>query len=260
MSVICSALQWVLDQRRREEEETALGVGNGKNLGSDDEPDWMRDFVVNKNDQKEGKRNIKKEKFTSVLGKSDNDYRKKNNVDLKKKIDEVGDNEDEFLLEEYESEDEGSSVALKRKASKSGFSSSSEDESGDDEEEEEEKKLKVYFCSRTHSQLSQFVKELRKTVFADEMGVVSLGSRKNLCINQGLEFRLILKVIFCFGFDYLIMIYVVTNVCVTEVLALGNSSRINERCLELQKKKKNDATKVKVRGVWILEYIKKILQ
>jgi len=209
MSVICSALQWVLDQRRREEEEeTALGVGNGKNQGSDDEPDWMRDFVVNKNDQKVEKRKIKKEKFMSVLGKSDNDYQKsKKNGNLKKKIDEVGDNEEEFLLEEYESEDEGSSVASKRKASKRSFSSSSEDESGDDDEEEEkEKKLKVYFCSRTHSQLSQFVKELRKTVFADEMGVVSLGSRKNLCINQGMELCLIWKVIFWFPFDYLIMI------------------------------------------------------
>ncbi|CAJ2656141.1 unnamed protein product [Trifolium pratense] len=218
MSVICSALQWVVDRRQQQEEEKALGLMSGKNEGLDDEPDWMRDFVVNNNDQKEVKRKIKNEKFRAVLGKSDNDCRKKNIGDLKKKIDEVGRDEDEFLLEEYESEDEkveGGSVVSKRKASKSSFSSSSEDESGDDdEEEEEEKKLKVYFCSRTHSQLSQFVKELRKTVFADEIDVVSLGSRKNLCINQ-------------------------------EVLALGNSTRINERCLELQKKKKNDATKVK---------------
>lgn len=209
MSVICSALQWVLDQRQRDEEEITLGSVSGKNenQGSDDEPDWMRDFVVNNNHQKEEKRKIKKEKFVSVLGKSDNDYEKSNKSgNLKKKIDEVGDNEEEFLLEEYESEDEGSSGASKRKASKSGFSSTSEDESGDDEEEEEEKKLKVYFCSRTHSQLSQFVKELRKTVFADEMGVVSLGSRKNLCINQGMELCLIWKVIFWFPFDYLIMI------------------------------------------------------
>lgn len=209
MSVICSALQWVLDQRQPDEEETTLGSVSGKNenQGSDDEPDWMRDFVVNNNHQKEEKRKIKKEKFVSLLGKSDNDYEKSNkNGNLKKKIDEVGDNEEEFLLEEYESEDEGSSGSSKRKASKSGFSSTSEDESGDDEEEEEEKKLKVYFCSRTHSQLSQFVKELRKTVFADEMGVVSLGSRKNLCINQGMELCLIWKVIFWFPFDYLIMI------------------------------------------------------
>ena len=43
--------------------------------------------------------------------------------------------------------------------------------------------VKVIYCSRTHSQISQFVREIRKTVFADHIRVVSLGSRKNLCIN-----------------------------------------------------------------------------
>ncbi|KAL5072678.1 hypothetical protein RYX36_011662 [Vicia faba] len=224
MSVICSALQWVMDRRRQEEEEKAVGLVNGKSQGSgsDDEPDWMREFVVNNNDKqfKEEKRKNKKEKIRSVLGKSGNDVKKGSNGSLKKKIDGVGGDEEEFLLEEYESEDEkasgnGSGVVPKRKVSKSSSSSSSEDESDDDNEDDgEEKKFKVYFCSRTHSQLSQFVKELRRTVFADEMGVVSLGSRKNLCINK-------------------------------EVLAIGNAAGVNERCLELQKKKKNDASKVK---------------
>ena len=34
-----------------------------------------------------------------------------------------------------------------------------------------------------------------------------------------------------------------------EVLKLGSTTRINERCLELQKKKKDEATKMKVRVV-----------
>jgi hypothetical protein len=34
------------------------------------------------------------------------------------------------------------------------------------------------FASRTHSQLSQFVGELHRTPFADEMSLVALGSRK----------------------------------------------------------------------------------
>ncbi|XP_020225590.1 ATP-dependent DNA helicase DDX11 [Cajanus cajan] len=232
MSVICSALQWVIDRRLLEEVACGDGRGNGDGgVGSDDEPDWMRDFVVNKEENK------KEEKSGYVFGKAHNNKKKKKKEEeeikdfrvmgvgestvekgresLQKKIGAVDISDKEFLLEEYESEDEkvlGSGVS-KRKAVKSSFSSSSEDESGE-EEEEEDKKLKVYFSSRTHSQLSQFVKELRKTVFADEMNVVSLGSRKNLCINE-------------------------------EVVTLGNSTRINERCLELQKKKKNEATKVK---------------
>ncbi|XP_021298743.1 ATP-dependent DNA helicase DDX11 isoform X2 [Herrania umbratica] len=130
---------------------------------------------------------------------------------------ELGD--EEFLLEEYESEEEGEvgSSNSKRKASKFSVSSSSDEEGESEEEEEEEVKLKVFFCSRTHSQLSQFIKELRKTVFANEMNIVSLGSRKNFCINE-------------------------------EVLRLGNPTRINERCLELQKSKKKEISKIKSLG------------
>lgn len=82
--------------------------------------------------------------------------------------------------------------------------------------------VKVYFCSRTHSQLSQFVREVRRVdlprppwagkldpsdnVTPDEKLTVKhlpLGSRKNLCINP-------------------------------QVSGLGSAAAINDRCLELQ--------------------------
>ena len=37
--------------------------------------------------------------------------------------------------------------------------------------------LKIYYCSRTHSQLDQFVKEVKKSSFGASTRVVSLGSR-----------------------------------------------------------------------------------
>lgn len=43
--------------------------------------------------------------------------------------------------------------------------------------------VKIIYCSRTHSQISQFVREIRKTAFGERIRVVSLGSRKNLCTN-----------------------------------------------------------------------------
>jgi chromosome transmission fidelity protein 1 len=46
---------------------------------------------------------------------------------------------------------------------------------------------KIIYCSRTHSQISQFVREIQKTAFADRIRVVSLGSRKNLCINESVS-------------------------------------------------------------------------
>ncbi|RNA00719.1 putative ATP-dependent RNA helicase DDX11 [Brachionus plicatilis] len=48
----------------------------------------------------------------------------------------------------------------------------------DDEETDNDAKVtKIYFCSRTHSQISQFIGELKKTIYSDTVRVVTLGSR-----------------------------------------------------------------------------------
>lgn len=41
----------------------------------------------------------------------------------------------------------------------------------------------IIFASRTHSQISQFANELKRTEFSSEVTSCSLGSRQNLCIN-----------------------------------------------------------------------------
>jgi chromosome transmission fidelity protein 1 len=63
--------------------------------------------------------------------------------------------------------------------------------------------FQIIFCSRTHSQLSQFVAELRRTGFADRLSVVALASRGVLCVND-------------------------------EVRKLEVPGLMNERCLDLQ--------------------------
>ncbi|KAA3479358.1 putative ATP-dependent DNA helicase DDX11 [Gossypium australe] len=240
LSIICSALQWVLDQRQKDQSvkrvESDEKKGKNGEIGSDDEPDWIKNFVVNKDNQvdekksKKNKHGFASEKYKKRMNKDSHRDLFSRNIDEEsfpenkeckrsvKKNDVVDLDDNEFLLEEYESEEEGGigSLNSKRKGNKFTVNSSSEEEE-DEFEEEEEVKLKVYFCSRTHSQLSQFVKELRKTIFANEMNVVSLGSRKNFCINE-------------------------------EVLRLGNSTQINERCLELQKIKKKEISKMKNLG------------
>ncbi|POW21764.1 hypothetical protein PSHT_02018, partial [Puccinia striiformis] len=47
--------------------------------------------------------------------------------------------------------------------------------------------VKIYFTSRTHSQLNQFISEIRKTSFRDKVRVITLGSRGNLCINRSVR-------------------------------------------------------------------------
>ncbi|PIA42699.1 hypothetical protein AQUCO_02000269v1 [Aquilegia coerulea] len=241
LSIICSALQWIID--RKEQMKSEIKSKSDRNQRSeddsvcDDEPDWMKDFVIEKIDSdtvkkksdkgKLGFRNSNKKNLKNscrdLLRKSekeedDDDERLDGEKNVKRKEDnvELGE-EEEFLVEEYESEEEGKT---KRKAGGNCVSSSSDEanENEFEDEEEEEEELKVYFCSRTHSQLSQFIKELKKTVFASKLKVVCLGSRKNFCINK-------------------------------DVLKLGSSSQINERCLELQKNKKtNVVSKAKRSG------------
>jgi Rad3-related DNA helicase len=45
------------------------------------------------------------------------------------------------------------------------------------------KKTKVYICSRTHTQIAQIIKELRRTKYRD-LDMCVLGSRKQLCVNR----------------------------------------------------------------------------
>ncbi|XP_072510153.1 putative ATP-dependent DNA helicase DDX11-like protein 8 isoform X4 [Notamacropus eugenii] len=113
--------------------------------------------------------------------------------------------EEELLLAEYESDEEKKTTigALEE----------------DDEDLEEEHVTKIYYCSRTHSQLMQFVHEVQKSPFGKETRLISLGSRQNLCVNE-------------------------------EVKRLGSVHLINDRCLEMQKnkhEKKNNKEEEKVK-------------
>ena len=64
--------------------------------------------------------------------------------------------------------------------------SSSDDSSNDgsDAGETDDGRIRVVVASRTHSQLSQFVGELRRTRFAEVVAAVALGSRAQLCVND----------------------------------------------------------------------------
>ncbi|XP_010254122.1 PREDICTED: ATP-dependent DNA helicase DDX11 [Nelumbo nucifera] len=234
LSIICSVLQWVVD-RKQVDADSVTNQTSGAQSASDDEPDWMKGFVPEKKDREQEKKkktknlahglaNSDKRRSTGscrdFLCKSavEEDFSEKEELGKPQKTRDALqlEDENEFLLDEYESEEEGVVGGKpKRKDCRSCFSSTSDEEEGQLSDKEEHESFKVYFCSRTHSQLSQFVKELRRTIFSSELETVCLGSRKNLCINE-------------------------------DVLKLGNSTRINERCLELQKSNKKEVSKIKV--------------
>eukprot|EP00762_Andalucia_godoyi_P001316 ANDGO_04857.mRNA.1 ATP-dependent DNA helicase chl-1 len=60
-----------------------------------------------------------------------------------------------------------------------GFNSDSDTDAGESNPEA----LKVFFCSRTHSQLNQVISEFKKTSYVSELSLVSLGSRSHMCIH-----------------------------------------------------------------------------
>lgn len=98
---------------------------------------------------------------------------------------------------------------------------SSDDDDNNEEVKEEKaespyRPTKIFFCSRTHSQLSQVVNEIKGTSFRDKIRVSSLASRQIYCVND-------------------------------EVRQSGSQSLINERCLDLQKKS-SSSSKVDVDG------------
>ena len=51
-------------------------------------------------------------------------------------------------------------------------------EVAEEAEEVAPKRRQIFFCSRTHSQLSQFVSELHRTPFAERLSVVVIAGRK----------------------------------------------------------------------------------
>jgi len=140
-----------------------------------------------------------------------------------------------FLLDDYESDGGNELEKQDSFGTHGGFSATTQElmkklqmvpGAPQHDEEETEDELKIFYCSRTHSQLSQFINELRRvrispSTMADvpkpseqssapevaregDLKHLTLGSRRNLCINP-------------------------------KVASLRSATAINEKCLELQR-------------------------
>ncbi|XP_046889666.1 ATP-dependent DNA helicase DDX11 isoform X2 [Hypomesus transpacificus] len=233
LSLICGALSWLRDHEERRREETAsLLQGEGEATlpspsstsplqsppaPSSAEPDWITDFVQKKAErdlvcklkEDELRRKRREERLEMIRHNAQLKYTMKRKsceddeavklLELSKEDqgEESGDpEEEELIVAEYESDDESKNTKNKFCA-------------GDDEDDDdlvEEHVTKIYYCSRTHSQLAQFVHEVQKSPFSQDISLVTLGSRQNMCINE-------------------------------EVRRLGSVQRINDRCMEMQKNK-----------------------
>ncbi|KAI8881907.1 DNA repair helicase [Backusella circina FSU 941] len=218
LSLICGSLKWLKDQ---EDNNTTTSTTS---TTKKDEPDWLSAFQSNTKEDKQARaRREKREelKYRIDRVKLKNGYileegtlKKKR---FKKSIKTEDEEEDEFVLDDYESE--GDDDDAKPSSNKNGLSKevqallakmeqrNTQNIKYDDEDVDDEDlgDTKIYYASRTHSQLTQFVHEVNKTVYSDQVYEISLASRKGLCIHD-------------------------------EVRKLPNVARINEACLDMQKK------------------------
>ncbi|CAG8502015.1 15492_t:CDS:10 [Rhizophagus irregularis] len=231
LSIICGALKWLKDN---EERYSSSNHVNTTWTGNPNEPSWVLEYSKNKKRQEDLVRKQELNKRIQMIRKKEKLERQKatyrtvgGNVIQKRlkkdhsnglglKIDKRDYDMEEYLVEEYQSDDDSENheendnmsaqvrELLKRFQEGKSLENFDDNKDAREFEEGEPDEIKIYYCSRTHSQLTQFVNELRKTVYAEDVKCVSLGSRKNLCINE-------------------------------EVRKLKNINRINERCLDMQK-------------------------
>ncbi|KAF2495071.1 DNA repair helicase [Lophium mytilinum] len=235
LSLICGSLTWLRDHKRKTFQD---GLNE---IVDDDEPEWMNEYVRREKKQAALRNRAdlesRLEKIRAKEKKIKEKY-EKGEPPAKRQAPTTATDEDadeaQFLLDDYESDNQSSTklhdgshytgLSAETRALMEQINSSlgDKDEATDDLPDE----LKIFYCSRTHSQLTQFSSELKRvkmppaidpedghetscsgdnpSAATEEFKHLTLGSRKNLCINP-------------------------------KVKSLGNATAINERCLDLQK-------------------------
>ncbi|CAG5041487.1 unnamed protein product [Parnassius apollo] len=217
LSICCGALQWYNDNIHRivEDIEKEISQIKGELISLDDSGDWLEAEYnkirkiqtltalqykldkIRKQDEffKQMKNRVTKFK-NNVNQKTNESYYQ--NAD---KLDKEPGHNKENIPEDEGNEDDDLIVNLSDKKD-----DSDDEEFENDTKDEYDSTIKIYISSRTHSQLSQFIGEINRTVFKEDTRVVTLASRQHYCINS-------------------------------EVTRLKNVNLINERCLDMQKSK-----------------------
>ncbi|XP_021933898.1 ATP-dependent DNA helicase DDX11 isoform X2 [Zootermopsis nevadensis] len=218
LSLICGALRWLSDHedRIRRQLRTAIAqldaVANNNDDGGDF--DWLTQQAqhvqvtqqryqlqqrldkILRSDQKLEQLRKRREKKLELRSENSAQATKQRDVgDEPPEADTDLENDADILLEECCDTD----------------NTQDSDPEPEEEEEENYRGVKIYFCSRTHSQLAQFVGEVQRSPYAQNIRLVSLASRQNYCINKTVQ-------------------------------KLKSLSLINERCTDLQRRKKGQVT------------------
>ncbi|XP_019853718.1 PREDICTED: ATP-dependent DNA helicase DDX11-like isoform X2 [Amphimedon queenslandica] len=222
LSIICGCLKWLMDHQEKETKRCeAILSGDVSVLPLSDKnekksvvDDWFAEYdqrkrlrdeafkmklAADKRKQRQERISLLKERYgTSLFSKRQATVKNEKMSITDEQVTVASSADNELLLDEYHSDDE-------HMEHNDSFES-------DCDIEDEDQTVKIFYASRTHSQLTQFVHEVKKTSYKDTVSVIPLGSRQTCCLNKS-------------------------------VTKLQSISLINERCIELQKNKKKSSTR-----------------
>ncbi|KJZ73450.1 hypothetical protein HIM_07244 [Hirsutella minnesotensis 3608] len=228
LSLICASLTWLRQHKSRQHQAALEAAGESYK----DEPQWLIDQLLQRKREDLARRWEEREQRLEAVRLKEKAMeqrarkrQRRENTSSATAAETVDDEEAEWLLDDWESRDATPRDALSGLSKESravlermGLGAPKQHQNDEDLMEEE---IKIYYTSRTHSQLSQFITELRRPSFppslpasvakeketsSETVKLLPLSSRQRLCINP-------------------------------TVSRLGSVQAINDRCAELQKPK-----------------------
>ncbi|CAE6460949.1 unnamed protein product [Rhizoctonia solani] len=188
LSLLCGAMTWLRDNKQRairgELENLKLSIQN------DNEPEWVSRQILEKHKRELEQAEADLEERLQAARRREEKIRQQERGRVRKRAklaneETFNHEEDDAFLPDGDAPDEEDNISpAVRALMKKLEASRRKDEVT---EPEEPTCTKIYYASRTHTQLSQFLGELRKTPYQTDARTVPLGSRKNLCINDDVK-------------------------------------------------------------------------
>ncbi|CEJ82969.1 Putative ATP-dependent RNA helicase chl-1 [[Torrubiella] hemipterigena] len=208
LSLICASLTW-LRHFKASKHQVELQEARSE---FKDEPDWLIDQLLRRKQDELLKRWEDREKRLEMLRQkekiSEDRAKKRRRIETHSASLQSEDEIDaEFLLEDWEtrgapsSNDPLSGLSKESRAVLERMGLGSRKGNKEEENENLDEEIKIYYTSRTHSQLSQFITELRRPHFpsslpknlakdtesSEVVKLLPLSSRQKLCINPSVS-------------------------------------------------------------------------
>jgi len=207
LSLICGALTWFRDSEARDRARLHNLISDNTTNKEEEEEDWL---AAAGRKQEHNQRRLEAKQDLDRLARREEKLAKI----AKRRAGLQLDTEDRDECTELLREAKWMQKAVQRELSQGAGDEdilveeyfSEEEDQQEEEAEEDEKMRRIFFCSRTHSQLTQFTREVQNSPFGRDVRLVSLASRAVMCVNPA-------------------------------VRALRSQAAINEKCLELGRKK-----------------------